>query len=101
MVNTELLHNDEALISEFYRNVAAANSEVFRLIESLFPLYNYTKKLCVYNLTEMLCHNLHFDSPQHANEKSQVRIFINIDNFPRIWHLSESLESVAHRNYDG
>lgn len=87
------------LFDRFSEAVISANTELFSLIASLFPAYAYTRRLCSYSLTETLCHNLHFDSPQHAGTSAQVRAFVNIDAFPRIWGLGESLEKVAIRNY--
>ncbi|MFN7589875.1 MAG: hypothetical protein ACK501_06690 [Planctomycetota bacterium] len=95
----EIFGADEAQRAEFQRQVVAANTEVFRLVDSLFPRYGYTRRLCIYNLTEMFAHNLHFDSPKHAEESTQLRMFVNLDSQPRIWHLSESLEAIAARHY--
>ena len=89
----------EESFKRFQEAVASANTELFSLISSLFPAYAYTKRLCSYSLTETLCHNLHFDSPQHAGVSAQVRAFVNLDAFPRIWGVGESLENVATRNY--
>jgi hypothetical protein len=100
MIKEEFLAGDTVRIQSFYDGVVAANTELFRLIDGLFPRYRYKKKLCIYNLSEMLGHNLHFDSPQHAGEWTQVRAFVNVDDFPRIWHLSERLEQVADRYYE-
>lgn len=96
----QILNNDEAKVAEFEAAVAAANAELIRLVDGLFPRYRYTKRLCIYNLTEMLAINLHFDSPQHADISTQVRAFVNMDNFPRIWHVGQSLEEVVRDFYD-
>jgi hypothetical protein len=99
MVNEELLAKDPDRIELFRNNVVLANGELIRLVDELFPDYDYTKRMCIYNLSEMLCHNLHFDSPQHSDRSSQLRAFVNLDTMPRIWHLSEPLEDVANRYY--
>ena len=90
-----LIEQTDVGIDEFRSAVATANAELIRLANALFPFYQYEKRYCVYNLTEMLAHNMHFDSPQHAGEFSQLRIFVNLDDFPRIWRVGGAIEDVA------
>ena len=99
IIDDEIFAADPERRAKFHRLVAEANAEVFRLVDSLFPRYAYTRKLCIYNLTEMFGHNLHFDSPYHAQENTQLKMFVNLDDQPRIWHLSQSLEELTRRNY--
>ena len=99
-VNDELLQGDAQRIERFRQSVVAANTELIRLVAGLFPRYHYTKRMCIYNLSEMFSHNLHFDSPQHAGDATQVRAFVNLDDFPRIWSLGARLEQLAEAHYD-
>ena len=96
----KLLEPTDVDIDEFRSAVGAANAELIRLADELFPYYRYEKRYCVYNLTEMLAHNMHFDSPQHAGEFSQLRIFVNLDDFPRIWRVGDTIEQVAGDCYE-
>jgi len=98
-VEQELLAADPARMAAFRSAVVAANTELFRLVDGLFPRYRYTRRMCIYNLSEMFSHNLHFDSPQHAGEVTQVRAFVNLDDYPRIWHLAGRLEEYAKHFY--
>jgi hypothetical protein len=95
----KLLDRTDVGIEEFRSAVGAANAELIQLADALFPYYRYEKRYCVYNLTEMLAHNMHFDSPQHADEFSQLRIFVNLDDFPRIWRVGDAIENVASDCY--
>ncbi len=42
--------------------IRQANDELLTLSDRLFPYYEYSSRLCLYNFSEMLAHNLHFDS---------------------------------------
>jgi hypothetical protein len=95
----KLLDRTDVSVEEFRSAVGAANAELIQLADALFPYYRYEKRYCVYNLTEMLAHNMHFDSPQHAGEFSQLRIFVNLDHFPRIWRVGGGIEDVASDCY--
>ncbi|HEY8592019.1 MAG TPA: Kdo hydroxylase family protein [Sphingomicrobium sp.] len=120
--NKLLLHIDEALHGEgprvfewqaakegveasgvpfeqFEAAVRAANAELLQISDQLFPFYQYSKRYCIYNLAEMLAHNMHFDSPEHAGDCTQLRAFVNIDKFPRIWRIGGSLEDMAGNCY--
>ena len=95
----KLLCSTKVALDEFRASVAAANAELIRIAAALFPLYAFEKRLCIYNLTEMLSHNMHFDSPHHAGDYTQLRIFVNLDAFPRIWRVGQSLESIVRDCY--
>jgi hypothetical protein len=97
----KLLENTAVSLDQFKSAVGAANAELIRVADSLFPFYDYVKRHCVYNLTEMLAHNMHFDSPQHAGEFSQLRIFVNLDDFPRIWRVGDTIENAVRQCYAG
>lgn len=85
--------------AEFENAVRAANDELLTLSDLLFRHYKYTKRHCIYNLTEMLAHNMHFDSPQHAADFTQLRAFVNVDDYPRIWRIGGTLEDMAKNCY--
>jgi hypothetical protein len=91
----KLLEQTNVSFEDFQSAVGAANAEIIRVADSLFPYYEYAKRYCVYNLTEMLAHNMHFDSPQHAGEFSQLRMFVNLDRFPRIWRVGDCIEKAS------
>jgi hypothetical protein len=86
-------------VEEFEDAVRKANDELLEVSEKLFPNYRYLRRYCIYNLTEMLAHNMHFDSPQHAGDYTQLRAFVNVDIFPRIWRIGDSLEAMARNCY--
>ncbi|QUT04349.1 Kdo hydroxylase family protein [Sphingobium phenoxybenzoativorans] len=96
----EQIENADVSIDEFKSAVGKANGDLMDLCESLFPFYHYKRRYCIYNLCEMLAHNLHFDSPEHAGDFTQLRVFVNLDNFPRIWRIGEKLEQVVDDCYD-
>ncbi|GAA4748394.1 hypothetical protein GCM10023264_13080 [Sphingomonas daechungensis] len=91
----ENLEATDVSTEEFRETVRQANDELLRLSDQLFPHYRYSKRFCIYNLTEMLAHNMHFDSPQHAADFTQLRAFVNIDTFPRIWRIGGTLEEMV------
>lgn len=84
---------------QFTEAVRLANDELLALSDRLFPRYRYVTRFCIYNLTEMLAHNMHFDSPQHAGDFTQLRAFVNIDTFPRIWRIGGTLEQMVQNCY--
>jgi len=96
----EQLETGDVSFKEFRSAVGDANEELINICENLFPFYKYKRKFCIYNLSEMLAHNLHFDSPEHAGEFTQLRAFVNLDNFPRIWRIGEKLEQIVDDCYE-
>lgn len=95
----QILGGDPQKIANFRAAVTAANAELIRLMVGLFPHYHFTKKMCIYNFTEMLNINLHFDSPAHADSSAHLRAFVNLDDFPRVWQVAQDLWTTAAEFY--
>lgn|GEM_PF-3246567 len=95
----ELLVGSAVSFKQFEDAVTAANQELLALSDLLFQHYRYDKRYCIYNISEMLAHNMHFDSPAHAQDFSQLRAFVNLDDFPRIWRVGQSLEEMVGECY--
>lgn len=93
------LDGRDVTFEQFQEAVRSANEELMNLSDTLFPYYKYDKRFCIYNLSEMLAHNMHFDSPQHAEDFTQLRAFVNLDDFPRIWRVGERLETMVDECY--
>lgn len=96
----EQLTKQDVDFEEFKEAVRIANGELLRLSDTIFPYYKYSKRFCIYNLCEMLAHNMHFDSPEHARDFTQLRVFVNLDDFPRIWRIGGSLEEMVDDCYE-
>ena len=95
----ELVKNTDVPFKDFENAVTNANAEIISVCDKLFQHYRYSKRFCIYNLSEMLAHNMHFDSPSHSDDFTQLRVFVNLDDFPRIWRVGGSLEEMVDACY--
>lgn len=83
----------------FQKQVKQGHKQVLKLFERLFPKYECFELSGTWRFTPTLFENLHWDNFPDMDDRHQARIFINIDNNPRIWHTSYQLEDFCRENY--
>ena len=76
-----------------------AHETLLHLYEICFPDYSYFRIIPTIRLTQTLFENLHWDNHQIAEDFQQVRIFCNLDQRPRIWHVSHNFVTYARQLY--
>ncbi len=94
--NEELLRGpfggDRKRLSRFADQVRHVNSQVDALVSRLFPSYRIERPSITWRLNETINENLHVDVYREDLPGHHLRVFVNLDVVPRIWHLSHTLE---------
>ena len=85
---------DRGKASRFAEEVAYLNSRLEHLIERLFPRYRVEEHRTTWRLTETVNENLHIDAYREEISTHHVRLFVNLDDIPRIWHTSYTLDQM-------
>ncbi|CAL4869183.1 hypothetical protein MMA231_03474 (plasmid) [Asticcacaulis sp. MM231] len=82
-----------------WKNMSELFRQVMPIYYRIFAGYQYSIKRAVWRLNTTLNENLHFDTykdseifPEHF-----ARMFINLDNQPRIWHTSYTVDEVYEK----
>lgn len=94
-----LCNGDPQLFHRVQAAMRAAHDEAMRLFRICFPAYEYFRVIPSVRLTQTLFENLHWDNHGIDDDFQQVRIFVNLDQRPRIWHVSHSFVNFARENY--
>jgi hypothetical protein len=89
---------DRGRLRYFAEQVRSINTQVMDLARRLFPHYRLITSAITWRMTETLNENLHFDVYKEDLPDHHLRMFVNLDLVPRIWHTSFTLEH-ALRNY--
>jgi hypothetical protein len=81
-------------LREHFQAIYGALIPVYRAI---FAGYEFDKLKVVWRLNTILNQNMHIDTYKDENEQHFARMFINLDNQPRIWHTSWMIDDILRR----
>ena len=88
---------------ELFRRVQAAmrsaHEAALGLFRTCFPGYECFRIIPSVRLTQTLFENLHWDNHGIDDDFQQVRIFVNLDQRPRIWNVSHNFVNFARDIY--
>jgi len=99
-----------------FRNLSAAagdeglanflSGQFDAILDTLLPIYrkifseyqfDESRKKVVWRLNTIMNQNMHIDTYKDENEQHFARMFVNLDNQPRIWHTSWMIDDILHR----
>jgi hypothetical protein len=84
------------------REVTRASNAIREIGQQLFPHYRFTKMPCSWRFTPTGPEHMHIDhfgALGDEEEKWYLRIFLNVDEQPRLWKVSHTLSGLAERYY--
>lgn len=84
----------------FTEQVVHTNRQVSTIVDRLFPKYDVIRPSITWRMTETINENLHVDVYNEDLPDHHIRVFVNLDVVPRIWHTSHTLETLLMRHLD-
>jgi hypothetical protein len=88
-----------ALYFKLRREILRVTEEVRRFLRDVFKPYLIRKESVSWRFTPTGPEPLHVDWFRPTDDLHHVRLFINIDEQPRVWTVSHQLEDLIARNY--
>ena len=79
------------------RHIGQIYRQVLPIYHALFRGYRFTSRRAVWRLATIRNENMHVDTYREPQPDHFARMFINLDNQPRIWHASWTAHEVAER----
>jgi hypothetical protein len=79
------------------REIVRVYRQALPVYEALFAGYRFTRRQVVWRLNTIRNENLHVDTYTRPFSEHFARLFINLDNEPRIWMTSWSIEALYQR----
>ena len=83
---------DRARFGYFREQVEHVNAQILRLTETLFPSYRRRNESITWRFSETINENMHVDVYKEDLPHHHLRMFVNVDNVPRLWNVSWSLD---------
>ena len=96
----ELFGGDKGLFHRFEHEVRAVNSGIRKVLDELLRHHRVEASDIIWRHTETRVENLHFDIDQDSGAFESVRLYLNMDDIPRIWHTSHELGRILPAYYD-
>jgi hypothetical protein len=90
----DLFAGDEGRYHKFEGEVHAVNSGIRRVLDELLRHHRIDATDIIWRHTETRVENLHFDIDQGSADFESVRLYLNMDDIPRIWHTSYQLSRI-------
>ncbi|HEX8232991.1 MAG TPA: Kdo hydroxylase family protein [Caulobacteraceae bacterium] len=77
--------------------IGSVYAQALPLYERLFDGYRFTRRHAVWRLNTIMNENMHVDTYPQAFQEHFARMFINLDDQPRIWHTSWPIAEMYRR----
>lgn len=88
----ECFDGDNERFDYFYQQAKSINNQISEVAKRLFPDYEILNPSITWRLNETINENLHVDVYNKDLPHHHLRIFVNLDTIPRIWHTSYTLD---------
>ena len=96
----DLFGGDAGLFNRFQDEVRAVNSGIRTVLGELLRHHRVEASDIIWRHTETRVENLHFDIDPDSAAFESVRLYLNMDDIPRIWHTSHELRRILPAYYD-
>jgi hypothetical protein len=87
----------QALVRRLKKEIRRFYAEALPVYEALFAGYGFTRRQVVWRLNTIRNENLHVDTYVDDLPDHFARLFINLDNQPRIWMISYAIDEMFDR----
>ena len=88
---------DENTLVQFPVQAAHVSAQVTPILNRIFKNQVYTDQWLTWRMLETMHENLHVDVYGEERNEFQIRMFVNLDVVPRIWHTSHTLEGMLEQ----
>jgi hypothetical protein len=85
---------DHGRLRHFFEQMSAINAQVGALTSRLFSSYRIITDRITWRFQETVNENLHVDVYKEDLPDHHLRLFVNLDSVPRIWHTSYTLQNL-------
>jgi len=86
-----------ALEADIRTQISRFYDQLMPVYEAMFEGYQFTRRQAVWRLNQTLNENLHVDTYLEEFQDHFARVFINLDNQPRIWQTGFTIEEMYEK----
>jgi hypothetical protein len=88
---------DDDLATAICDQMEAIYSALIPIYLGIFAEYGFERRKVMWRLNTIMAENMHVDTYKTEVEQHFARMFINLDNQPRIWHTSWQIEDMVQQ----
>jgi len=88
---------DAATIQQFQVHAERISAQVTPILNRIFKDQVYHERVLTWRMLETVQEDLHIDIYSEETTDFQIRMFVNLDIVPRIWHTSHTLEGLLQQ----
>jgi len=96
---TDVFGGDWGRFGYFMEQVHRINDQVRRTLDTVFAGYRFQTRDVIWRFTETRVENLHFDVDRGCDNLELIRLYVNLDDIPRIWYTSGTFTATAQQHY--
>jgi hypothetical protein len=95
----EVFSGDWGRFGYFMEQVRRINDQIRNTLDVVFAGYRFQRRDVIWRFTETRVENLHFDVDRGCDDLELIRLYVNIDDIPRIWYTSGTFTATAQEHY--
>lgn len=84
----------------FTDQAALVNAQIRSAVDEIFSGYGFLHRHIIWRFTETRVENLHFDVDRNCDDFELIRLYVNLDDIPRIWYTAGTFTATAHEWYE-
>ncbi len=88
---------DRGVLEEVQRQVQDLYRQLLPVYYALFRPYRFKSRMAIARLNTIMNDDMHFDTYDVMYEDHFARMFVNLDDQPRIWHASWTVQEIHER----
>jgi len=76
------------------------NSQIRSALHAIFSGYRFSRREIIWRFAETRVENLHFDTDKNCDDLELIRLYVNLDDVPRIWYTGGTFASLGNEWYE-
>ncbi|MGH8614702.1 MAG: hypothetical protein ACREYF_22410 [Gammaproteobacteria bacterium] len=96
----DVFEDDWRRFDYFLTQSSKINQRISSALGQVFSSYRFSQRHIIWRFTETRVENLHFDVDRNCDGLELVRLYVNLDEVPRIWYTAGTFSTVASACYE-
>jgi len=96
----DVFAGDRGKFSYFMSQAKLVNDSIRHALRTIFANYGFNREDIIWRFTETRVENLHFDVDRNCDNLELIRLYVNLDDIPRIWYTAGTFTSTGTEWYD-
>lgn len=95
----DVFQGDWGRLDYFLKQSVKIHDRIRDAMDRLFAAYRFEAKHVVWRFTETRVENLHFDVDKNCDGLELIRLYVNLDDIPRMWYTAGTFSATARDWY--